>query len=206
MSINLKEVEKNLPSEVIDLCKEFSVTNNLMMRMKMYTFMATSIISSPIEDKDYLLEIGTYHGLTAIFIAKLLNIIGKSNKVISVDPFDRLVGARVVGNYNKYMANLVKYNVKEQCLVMSAFSHQAAPFLKGDIPFIILDGGHLYEDIKRDILLYLPKLKVGGIAYLHDNDEKRYPGVTRAISELIRGNEKYEILLDEYYFIVKRLF
>lgn len=205
MVINLYEVEQNLSNDILQLCNQFSKSNGLMMEEKMYTFLAASILSTEIDTTDYLLEIGTYKGLTAVFMAKLINIIKKSNKVISIDPFQKLNNALVTGNYNSYMNNVINYNVQNQCLVISAFSHQAAEIIQGNIPFILIDGGHSYKVIKNDILLFLPKLKIGGIAYLHDNDEKRYPGVAKAISECIRGNTNYEILVDDFYFIVRRL-
>ncbi|GKX30812.1 hypothetical protein SH1V18_32920 [Vallitalea longa] len=204
MSINLIKAERNLPDEVVKLCKEFSKKNGLMMRMNMYSFMAASILNAPIEDDDYVIEIGTYHGFTAIFVARMLNYMGKNNKVVSIDPFDRLSGG-VIGSHIKYMQNVNRQDLKEQCIAISSYSSEVASLLRGEIPFMIIDGGHKYENIKSDIELYLPKLKIGGIAYLHDNDEIRYPGITRAISELIRGNKKYNILMDDYYFIIERI-
>lgn len=202
MTINLLEIENSLPSEIEQLCKDFESINKSMMNEKMYRFLAASILSSEINDTDFLLEIGTFRGLTAVFIAKVLNYMNKNNKVISIDPFQRLENARVTGNYNSYMNNILNYKVEDQCIVISAFSQQIAPIIPGNIPFILIDGGHSYEDAISDFQQYLYKLKIGGIAYI---DDPKYAGVAQAINEYIRNNESFEILVDGSYFIVKRL-
>lgn len=203
MSINLTEVVKNMSSEILQVCKDFASINGSMMREDMYTMLAASIMSPEINDTDFLLEIGTFRGLTAVFIAKVLNHLGKNNKVVSIDPFQRLQNVRIVGNYNSYMNNIIYHEVKDQCFVISAYSQQIAPIISGDIPFILIDGGHSYEDAINDFKLYLPKLKIGGIAYI---DDPKYPGVIQAINEYIRNNNHYEILEDNFSFIIKRLF
>lgn len=202
-SVNLLEIEKNLPDELAQLCKDFESINKSMMNEKAYRILASSIMNSEIADTDFVLEIGTFRGITAVFIAKILNYMNKSNMVISIDPFQRLENARVTGSYNSYMNNIINHKVQDQCIVISAFSQKIAPIIPGGIPFILIDGGHSYEDAISDFQQYLYKLKVGGIAYI---DDPKYSGVAKAINEFIRSNEGFEILVDGSYFVVKRLF
>ena len=51
--------------------------------------------------------------------------------------------------------------------------------------FIYIDASHRYEDVKRDIESYLPKLKKDGIISGHDYHEERWPGVTNAVNEIL---------------------
>ncbi|MCG8485247.1 MAG: class I SAM-dependent methyltransferase [Clostridia bacterium] len=202
-TINLLEIEKSLPNEIAQLCKDFESINKSMMNEKMYRFLAASIMSAEINDPDYLLEIGTFRGLTAVFIAKLLNHMNKNNKVVSIDPFQRLENGRITGNHNSYMNNIINHEVQDQCIVISAFSQQIAPIIPGNIPFILIDGGHSYEDVMSDFQQYLYKLKIGGIALI---DDPKYAGVAQAINEYIRNNNSFEILTDGSCFVVKRLY
>lgn len=39
---------------------------------------------------------------------------------------------------------------------------------KGNPSIVLLDGSHLYEDIKREVDFFLPRMKIGGVMFLHD--------------------------------------
>ena len=52
------------------------------------------------------------------------------------------------------------------------------------IDFIYIDGEHDYESVKKDIELYLPKLKDSGIIGGHDFSTQ-WPGVRRAVNETL---------------------
>jgi predicted O-methyltransferase YrrM len=66
--------------------------------------------------------------------------------------------------------------------------HQwAGPLLKvkaGEVDFAFIDGDHLYEHVKRDILTCLDVMAPGGILSGHDLNEE---GVAKAVSELLPG-------------------
>lgn len=56
----------------------------------------------------------------------------------------------------------------------------------GDIPenidFIYIDGNYAYDYVKKDVELYFPKLKKGGVIGSHDFMVE-YPGVAKAVLE-----------------------
>ncbi len=52
------------------------------------------------------------------------------------------------------------------------------------IDFCFIDGSHEYEDVKKDILAYLPKVKKGGILAGHDYD-RIWQGVINAVDEIL---------------------
>ena len=52
------------------------------------------------------------------------------------------------------------------------------------IDFCFIDGSHEYEDVKADILAYLPKVKKGGILSGHDYDSI-WAGVIQAVDEIL---------------------
>jgi len=50
------------------------------------------------------------------------------------------------------------------------------------LDFVFIDADHKYESVKKDILAWTPKLKIGGMISGHDIN---MPGVLQAVSELI---------------------
>ena len=59
------------------------------------------------------------------------------------------------------------------------------------LDFLIVDGDHTYEGVKRDLDAWLPHMKPNSLVFLHDYDAdgtcfagvERYPGVKQAIEE-----------------------
>ena len=54
-----------------------------------------------------------------------------------------------------------------------------------ELSFIFIDASHHYEDVKKDIQLWLPKLKKNGIIAGHDYFTHVHPGVKQAVDECI---------------------
>ena len=60
---------------------------------------------------------------------------------------------------------LRRYNAK----MMKMWSHEAAPlFSDGYLDFVYIDAGHDYKNVKQDLELWVPKVRVGGIISGHD--------------------------------------
>jgi hypothetical protein len=60
--------------------------------------------------------------------------------------------------------------------------------VKGVLPFVdmvFIDGDHRYEQVRDDILLAKRILKPGGLLCGHDYGHVEWPGVQRAVNELI---------------------
>jgi predicted O-methyltransferase YrrM len=62
-------------------------------------------------------------------------------------------------------------------------SDAVSQFEDGTIDFIYIDGNHQYDFVKKDLELYVPKIKSGGIISGHDYGGPTTPGVTRAVDE-----------------------
>ncbi len=76
---------------------------------------------------------------------------------------------------------------------MKMTSQKAAPLIADgclDLVFIDVDP-HDYEECSRDIKLWLPKIRPGGIISGHDYGQA-YPGVVKAVSEAF-GNFDLEV-------------
>ena len=56
-------------------------------------------------------------------------------------------------------------------------------FPNESLDFVFIDAGHMYEEVKEDISLWLPKVKPGGVISGHDYSNK-WPGVAAAVNEM----------------------
>jgi predicted O-methyltransferase YrrM len=58
---------------------------------------------------------------------------------------------------------------------------------KRSLDFVFIDAGHSYEEVKKDIQAWLPKVKKGGVLAGHDYS-KSFPGVVKAVRESLPGH------------------
>lgn len=59
---------------------------------------------------------------------------------------------------------------------------------RGTLDLVFIDADHEYEGVKRDIALWAPKVRTGGIIAGHDYDQPDFPGVRQAVDEFCRPN------------------
>jgi len=64
--------------------------------------------------------------------------------------------------------------------------------------FVFIDGDHSYEQVKKDIKNYLPKIKSLGMLIGHDYGHADYMGVKQAVDEFIQESGKELVLHDGY--------
>ena len=62
------------------------------------------------------------------------------------------------------------------------------------LDFVFLDGSHEYEDVRQDIIAWMPKIKKGGVLAGHDYypNNPEWFGVNRAVDEIFTDFEKSE--------------
>ena len=169
------------------------------------------IYNKNIDNKELTgVEIGTFRGINAHTILAFLNI----KKLYLIDPYlqyDDYVEAWIPEHsqtdFNEDYAiakkRLSKSKDKIRFIKMKA---DEAIMLSGLIPdnldFVYIDGNHAYEYVKKDIELYYPKIKQGGILG-GDNFEVEFKGVPRAVLEFVdkTGHKLYGA--DKDWWIVK---
>lgn len=78
-------------------------------------------------------------------------------------------------------------------------SYEAADLYENNsLDFVFIDASHDYENVKKDIEAWLPKIKFGGTIGGHDY-HITWPGVIQAVKETI-GEEKIKVIGNSWIF------
>jgi hypothetical protein len=141
-------------------------------------------------------EIGVEGGRNAKIMFEELDI----KHLYLIDIFDTYLGmddhgvlcSTEVGKacYNGTVYNLRDY--MDRITLIVDFSEFAVDKIKEELDFVYIDGNHRYEYVKKDINLYYPKIKIGGVIGGHDFKYAE-KGVVVAVAEFFfRTGFQYE--------------
>lgn len=156
------------------------------------------------DNEFHFVEVGSWKGRSSVFMAvEIIN----SGKNIKFDCVDTWEGSVEHLEYNeikeKKLYDIFLNNIESVKHVINPVKMPSleAVNLYGDktLDFIFIDASHEYEDVKRDIIAWLPKLKIGGVLAGHDYGV--FDGVTRAANEIFQA---HEIEISECCFIYKK--
>lgn len=133
-----------------------------------------------------VVEIGTWLGVSAIFVAKL---IPDDAKLYCIDPWipypdmEKMPDCqiRMKEAYERFLSNCIHHKVTNKIVPLRMSSLKAATleqFLDTDIDLIYIDGSHAEEDVFDDIMHWYPKVHPQGIMC---GDDISWPSVHRAL-------------------------
>lgn len=131
------------------------------------------------EDGDVLVEVGSWMGCSAVYLAQAVQRSGKKLQVVCVDPWkpwghevlDPVVEAHGGDLFEVFWRNVERYGVQDVITPLRMGSVIASDlFLAGQVHFVFLDGDHSLEAVRAEVRAWLPKLKPGGILAGHDYD------------------------------------
>jgi hypothetical protein len=147
-----------------------------------------------------VVEIGSYFGKSTYLIARGMADSGTAgHHVISIDVHYRGIdeATQRAQVFAEDAPSFLLRTMREQALdhlVMHlvGWSHVAVRYIDFDsVGAVFIDGGHEYDSVRDDILAVRPRLRVGGRLLFHDYLDE-FPGVVRAIDELIRTDPTLE--------------
>tara|TARA_Y100001963_G_C6717492_1_gene417415 strand:- start:357 stop:917 length:561 start_codon:yes stop_codon:yes gene_type:complete len=148
------------------------------------------ILELPRNKHQRMIEIGSYMGESTMLFASSQIF----KEVHTIEPF---AGREEFNDEYNYSWYKVRREFEKNTRFFDNITHHDAysydvvdEFRDDDYDFIYIDGNHSYEDTKRDLELYLPKLKKGGIIGGHDYHEWEWPGVFRAVNEVVGTPDK----------------
>lgn len=151
----------------------------------------------------FIIEVGSWHGKSSRALADNLMLNGR---LICVDHWKgsfveresnhaSALGEDGDAAYLEFLGNMADLPL-DKVYPLRLSSRNAAKFLserpgiKADMIFI--DAGHIYEEVKADILAWLPLLNEGGMMCGHDmfHVNNVWPGVGQAVNEIFGLNVK----------------
>lgn len=130
------------------------------------------------------LEIGTYAGKSfAYLVVEAIN----SGKEIEITGLDGFGWEGLKEDFDRNMKP-----VEGKYFVIKGNSIECSKqFPDKYFDFVFIDANHTYEDVKADILAYLPKIKDGGVIAGHDYCDD-WKGVIQAVNEVFEGKANIE--------------
>ena len=142
--------------------------------------------------------VGCELGICSAFnLRYFLDNLDNIKNIYAVDPWtpyddwNRPIYKEEVDNWkNIAMENIQPYKDKVTVLEMTS-TEAAAHIPDGSLDFIFIDGDHSYEAVARDLELYWPKVRAGGIFAGHDWVLPEPAGVQRAVTEFLNKTTNY---------------
>lgn len=144
-------------------------------------------ILSDAKDGQRFVEIGVWKGGSTSFMG--VEIVNSGKKII-YDAIDSFEGSIEHGDVKDWLYLEASKNLKPLTnlgivnLIKGFSLDVVSNYEDESIDFCFIDGSHEYEDVKKDIIAWLPKIKKGGILSGHDYDES-WEGVVKAVDELL---------------------
>jgi hypothetical protein len=145
-------------------------------------------------------EIGAYIGHNARIMLKRLWI----EHLYLIDPYNidvlKDIGFdKIDCEFKKAQKRIKKW--KDRVTFILKYSDEAVNDVPNDLDFVYIDGNHDYDFVKKDIELYYPKVKKGGVMGGHDFVASEQ-GVIRAVIEFVDAhNLKLYSEEDDWWFV-----
>jgi len=124
-------------------------------------------------DNGIFVEIGTYKGASIMFLAEKIKDLNKNIKLYGIDTFEGSIEhqedpeVKAGKLYEVYLKNIDP--LKDYIITIKGNSKEVyKQFEDESIDFLFIDADHAYESVKKDLELWFPKIKIGGIISGHD--------------------------------------
>jgi len=135
------------------------------------------------------IEIGTSIGANAQVMCCVLPI----KYLYCIDPYEVYEQKDVnkkADTRNQYrIAKKMLKKYQDKVVFVKDYSFNAmSRFADNSLDFVYIDGNHDYECVKKDIELYYPKVKIGGVLGGHDFGSG-YLGVVFAVLKFVNNND-----------------
>lgn len=138
-----------------------------------------------------LVEIGSYLGASSLVMSRA----NKNNTLYCIDTWNN--DAMSEGKWDTMNSFLHNTRHCKNIVPLRMWSTEAISVIPKQFDMIFIDGDHSYDGVKKDIDLYFPRLKSGGIITMHDFGWAE--GVQQVIKEDIRPNVSEEGTLPNLY-------
>lgn len=178
-----------------------------------YNYIATGFL----KDGMTIVEIGTYKGKSATYLAQRIKDKKLSIKFYTVDHFSGSAEQNLKENrfwyvsqlqntssylYDTFTNNISQCGLTEYITPIIGYSVEVAhTFPDESFDFIFLDGSHDYENVLKDIEAWTPKLKGNSSIIGGDDYDKFWPGVMKAVDK--KFGDQVRVHKPAWYYIKK---
>lgn len=151
------------------------------------------LIQEYITPKTKMVEVGSFSGISSELFALHCEEISCVDRWVS---YNEINNPEITEGERRFDKLVTKYtNIKK---IKLSSEEAAEMFENGSLDFVYIDAAHDYENVKRDILCWLPKIKLGGAIAGHDIT---IPGVAQAVNEIFEEAKQYD---DTSWLVVKK--
>jgi len=128
-------------------------------------------LARKLSDDANIVEIGSWKGKSTIWLASAFS--NKENaKVYAVDSHagspERERGYEKINTFPQFQENIKSAGLDNKVIPLRKTSAAAAEKFNGKIDLLFIDGSHIYEAVKKDLELWIPKMKASGWLVMHD--------------------------------------
>ncbi len=193
MALNwlLDEVASPFQIKLLRLSKEDKIQTHLTRREKLKLYHLARTIEGKV-----IVEIGSYLGASASFLAAAISRSSKDGRLYCVDTWQNhgmTEGGR--DTLAEFLENTASY--REWLTPLRGSSSEVADSFEHKVDFLFVDGDHSYEGVLEDVKAWLPKLNEGALVAFHDIGWAE--GVNRVIAEKIKPHIGSEGSLPNLY-------
>jgi predicted O-methyltransferase YrrM len=142
----------------------------------------------------HFVEVGTWKGMSAAYMAVEIINSGKDIRFDCVDTWDFVPSQAEIpphlfnGLYEVFIKNIEP--VRHQVNPVQAISWDGAALYKDNsLDFVFIDAAHDYESVRKDIHAWFPKVKKEGVIAGHDYE---CADVRKAVTEFFQGYSIHE--------------
>lgn len=170
--------EQPFDTKLIETIRIASTIQGWMSDIELHWLIATA---SMLGENRVFVEIGSYRGRSTVAIGRSL---GNGALLYCVDTWQGDLYDTEdlnVDLYSIWLGNVLGHAFARPIVPIRQPSARASElFATSSIDWVFIDGSHLFEHISKDIALWLPKLRPGGIISGHDYVDD-CPGVIGAV-------------------------
>jgi glycosyltransferase involved in cell wall biosynthesis len=161
-------------------------------------------------DNSIFVEVGTWMGKSTNYLANKIKESGKTIHFTTIDtfagtdtePLHKAIVDEFAGDiFFEFIDNTVLSNnygtfnvIKDDSIIA------ASTFPNNEIDFLMIDAGHTYQEVTKDLHAWYHKVKAGGIVAGDDYGTNVFPGVTKAVDEYFYS----QVTQEHWNWIVKK--
>jgi MMP 1-O-methyltransferase len=136
--------------------------------------------------KGVIVEIGSWKGKSTVWLAKGVEVSGKTTVIYAIDPHtgspEHQKDNAKVWTFDEFQSNIRKAGVESLIKPIIKFSAEAVTHIQNPIELLFIDGAHEYDAVLEDYELYAPLVCEGGFIAFHDTP---WPGVDQLMGEVL---------------------